>query len=357
MTSARKLDLKVYAGLILFGIITPILFPNYTSQVAVMWLMVLMAVTWDMTGGQMGYNSLGNVIFFGLGMYASAVVQISMFADVAKYTASFGAMYVEFTEVQYFTGLSLGIVVGGIVATLFALLIGPFMLGLRGPYFAIGTLGLAVAVAELIAGWGYVGAGSGISMPVYPGVAGESTFVWYILLGVTALLAHLFVRWLYSTQFGLAMNAIRDDEDKAEAMGIRTTRYKVLTWAASAFFLGMGGAIFGNMSGFIEPLEVAFPTATFGIFMVAMALLGGKGTLWGPVLGAILFHIVKEATWTYLLGWQWVALGAIIIINIVYFQQGILGWAQDKWPAAFGLTVDRGPEDQPTGDTRPEAAE
>ena len=147
MTSARKLDLKVYAGLILFWIITPILFPNYTSQVAVMWLMVLMAVTWDMTGGQMGYNSLGNVIFFGLGMYASAVVQISMFADVAEYTASFGAMYVEFTEVQYFTGLSLGIVVGGIVATLFALLIGPFMLGLRGPYFAIGTLGVAVAMA------------------------------------------------------------------------------------------------------------------------------------------------------------------------------------------------------------------
>ena len=120
MTSARKLDLKVYAGLILFGIITPILFPNYTSQVAVMWLMVLMAVTWDMTGGQMGYNSLGNVIFFGLGMYASAVVQISMFADVAKYTASFGAMYVEFTEVQYFTGLSLGIVVVNLVTSAFA---------------------------------------------------------------------------------------------------------------------------------------------------------------------------------------------------------------------------------------------
>src|SRR3546814_5167292 len=71
------------------------------------------------------------------------------------------------------------------------------------------------------------------------------------------------------------------------------------------------------MIGFVEPLEVAFPTITFGIFMVAMALLGGKGTLWGPVLGAILFHVVKEVTWTYLLGWQWVALGAIIVVNIV----------------------------------------
>ena len=82
---------------------------------------------------------------------------------------------------------------------------------------------------------------------------------------------------------------------------------------------------------------------SFGIFMVAMALLGGKGTLWGPVLGAILFHVVKELTWTYLLGWQWVALGLIIVVNIVYFQQGLLGWARDKWPEAFGLKVDTDP--------------
>ena len=94
------------------------------------------------------------------------------------------------------------------------------------------------------------------------------------------------------------------------------------------------------MTGFIEPLEVAFPTVTFGIFMVLMVLLGGKGTLWGPVIGAIIFHVIKEITWTYLLGWQWVALGALIIINVVYFQQGIMGWAQEKWPELFGITVD-----------------
>ena len=357
MNSAKKLDLKIYAGLILFGIVGPLIFPNYISTIAVMWLMVMMAVTWDMTGGQMGYNSLGNVIFFGLGMYASAIVQIGMVFDVSEYTAAFGAIVVEFTETQYYTGLVLGILAGGLVAVLFALIVGPFMLGLRGPYFAIGTLGLAVAVGELVSGWSYVGGGGGISMPVYPGAAGASGVVWYVLLALLALAAHLFCRWLYSTQFGLAINAIRDDEDKAEAMGIRTTRFKVMTWAASALFMGMGGAIFGNMSGFIEPLEVAFPTATFGIFMVAMSLLGGKGTLWGPVLGAILFHIVKEATWTYLLGWQWVALGAIIIINIVYFQQGILGWAQDKWPAAFGKAVEGAPEDDRTATPRPEAAE
>ena len=72
-----------------------------------------------------------------------------------------------------------------------------------------------------------------------------------------------------------------DDEDKAEAMGIPTLRYKQVGWAIAAFFMGCTGAVFGNMVGYIEPLEVAFPVATFGIFMVAMSLLGGKGTLWG----------------------------------------------------------------------------
>ena len=94
------------------------------------------------------------------------------------------------------------------------------------------------------------------------------------------------------------------------------------------------------MTGFSEPLEVAFPTVTFGIFMVLMVLLGGKGTLWGPVIGAILFHLIKEITWTDLLGWQWVALGALIIINVVFFQQGIMGWVMEKWPDLFGIKVD-----------------
>jgi branched-chain amino acid transport system permease protein len=93
------------------------------------------------------------------------------------------------------------------------------------------------------------------------------------------------------------------------------------------------------MTGFIEPLEVAYPTLTFGVLMVAMTLLGGKGTLWGPVLGATLLYSLKEVTWTYLLGWQWIALGLLIIVNVVYFQQGILGWLRERRPEWFGITV------------------
>ena len=125
-------------------------------------------------------------------------------------------------------------------------------------------------------------------------------------------------------------------------MSMMSNAFRLPRWVVLWRFASMGcaGAVFGNMVGYIEPLEVAFPVATFGIFMVAMSLLGGKGTLWGPVLGAILFHVVKEATWTYLLNLQWIALGLILIINIVYFQQGIMGWLQTKYPERFGIVVD-----------------
>ena len=164
--------------------------------------------------------------------------------------------------------------------------------------------------------------------------------MYYYLCFFLALATFVFLRWLYQSRFGLAANAIRDDEEKAEGMGIHTMRYKMVGWAIAAFFLGMSGALFGNMIGFIEPLEVAFPAVTFGIFMVVMCLLGGKGTLWGPVIGATLFHTFKEVTWTYMLGWQWVALGTLIIVLVVFFQQGVMGWLQEQWPERFGITVD-----------------
>ena len=329
-----------YAAILLAGIFAPIVFPAYTFQFAVLWLMILFALTWDILGGQMGYNSLGNILFFGAGMYICTVVQIGMYYDVAEYTAHFGAVKIDFTPYQYFTGISAGLVIAAFACAIIAVIFGWIVFGLRGPYFAIGTLGVAIAAGELVGAWDYVGGGGGISLPNYPGGPGDREMFFYMLCFISAVCTFIFLKWLYSTRFQLALNAIRDDEEKAEAMGIHTNRYKTIAWSFAAFFLGISGGIFGNMTGFIEPLEVAFPTVTFGIFMVLMVLLGGKGTLWGPVIGAIIFHVIKEITWTYLLGWQWVALGALIIINVVYFQQGIMGWAQEKWPEFFGITVD-----------------
>ena len=110
----------------------------------------------------------------------------------------------------------------GIAAAVLAVVTAWIVFGLRGPYFAIGTLGVAVAAAELIASWEWVGAASGISLPVFPGEPETQKLFFYFLLFGLAFVVLLFLRWLYSTNFGLAINAIRDDEEKAEAMGLHT---------------------------------------------------------------------------------------------------------------------------------------
>ena len=338
--SLKVNKILLHGGILIAGIFAPILFPAYTFQFAVLWLMILFALTWDILGGQMGYNSLGNILFFGAGMYICAVVQIGMYYDVAEYTAHFGAVKIDYTPYQYFISMTLGLILASLGSLVLAVMFGWIVFGLRGPYFAIGTLGVAIAAGELVGAWDYLGGGGGITLPTYPGEGDDRAMFFYILCFISAICTFIFLKWLYSTRFQLALNAIRDDEEKAEAMGIHTNRYKTIAWSFAAFFLGISGGIFGNMTGFIEPLEVAFPTVTFGIFMVLMVLLGGKGTLWGPIIGAVIFHVIKEVTWIYLLGWQWVALGTLIIINVVFFQQGIMGWMQEKWPELFGISVD-----------------
>jgi len=177
-------------------------------------------------------------------------------------------------------------------------------------------------------------------VPHAPAGIGEASRFYYYFAFVLAVLAFIVVAWLYSTRFGLAINAIRDDEDKAEAMGLPTTRIKVTAWVISALFLGVAGGILGNLKRFIDPIEVAFAGATFGVWMVLMVILGGKGTLWGPVIGAIVFQVLKEVFWTYLLGWQRVALGLMIVLIVVFFPQGILGFLRERFPERFGHKVD-----------------
>jgi branched-chain amino acid transport system permease protein len=305
-----------YAGLVALALVAPMLVPAYRNQLAFLWIMIVFALTWDLLGGQMGYNSFGNIFFFGIGMYACAVVQRDW-------------------HLGYYPGLFLGFGVGGLLATAIAALLGSGILGLRGHYFAVGTLGLGIAAGELAAGWPFIGGGSGLVPPLFPGeVGGRETFFYYLCFALAAI-TFLFLRWLYGGRFSLVINAIRDDEDKAEAMGLRTTRYKTAAWCISAFFLGLAGGVVGNLIGFIDPRETAFAGTTFGVWMVLMPILGGRGTLWGPVIGATIFHVTKELFWTFLLGWQRVALGLLIVVIVVFFPVGILGWARERWPQRF----------------------
>ena len=309
------------ATAVALALTVPVLAPAWRTQLALLFIMIVFSLTWDLLGGQMGYNSFGNVLFFGVGMYACVIIQRD---------AGLG----------YYAGLFIGSACGALLAVGVAALLGSGILGLRGHYFAIGTLGLGIAAGELASGWDFVGAGGGMVPPLFPGeVGGRETFFYYLCLALAGLTLPV-LRALYAGRFGLVLNAIRDDEDKAEAMGLRTTRYKTTAWCICAFFLGLSGGAVGNLLGFIDPREVAFAVDTFGVWMVLMAILGGKGTLWGPVIGAVIFHVTKELFWTYLLGWQRVALGLLIVVIVVFFPVGILGWARERWPERFGHRVE-----------------
>ena len=331
----------LYAVLAGLALAAPWLAPGFQTQMAILWMMVLFALTWDIMGGQMGYNSFGNVAYFGLGVYVTAVVQRNLHFSVEEYVAVAGKVDL-LTPDQYLTGLFLGMGLGAVVAVIVAVILGAGILRMRGHYFAICTLGLGIAGGEIAAGWDYIGAGAGMVAPVFPSALGATGGFFYYIFLVLAAATYVTVRWLYAGRFGLAINAIRDDEDKAEAMGIHTTRYKTVAWCVSAFFLALAGGAFGHLVGFIDPREVAFAGATFGVWMVLMAILGGKGTIWGPVIGAAIFHITQELFWTYLFGWQRVALGLFIVVIVVFFPQGIMGWLRAQWPERFGQRVDQG---------------
>ena len=324
--------------LVAVGIAGPFAAPQFQSQLAVLWVLVVLALTWDVVGGQMGYNSFGNVLFFGVGMYASAVVQRALFFDVDRLAEVAGS---GLEPVRYLGGLALGVAVAALVAVALAVLLGGSILRLRGHYFAVGTLGVGVAAGEIVSGIDWLGAGSGLVTPLFPEALGSHNrfFAFYFL--VVAVICFVALQVLYRRRFGLLLNAIRDDEDKAEAMGLPTTRCKVVAWSVAAFFLALTGGAYGNFVGFIDPLDTAFSGPTFGVWMVLMAIMGGRGSLWGPVLGAMVFHVTQELFWTYLLGWHRVAMGLLIVVIVIFLPDGILGWFRER-RGAGALEAGRG---------------
>ncbi|MDP6163291.1 MAG: branched-chain amino acid ABC transporter permease [Candidatus Thioglobus sp.] len=330
MMKENKQNTLIWLGLAISAIV-PLLLPNHITVLTYIWVMIILALTWDMLGGQTGYTSFGNILFFGVGMYVCAVVQRDMFSSGLERFERVSEIVVNLSVSEYFISLAIGTISGAIVAVILAIILGSGILGMRGHYFAICTLGLGHAAAEITSGIEYLGAGSGMVAPLYPSefLMGKEVFYYYSFLLVAVATFFLFKK-IYKSQFGLALNAIRDNENKAESMGIHTTQYKIAGWSISAFFLAIAGAGVGNVIGFIDPVEIAFSGPTFGVWMIVMAILGGKGTIWGPVLGAIILYSAKETFWTYLLGWDKVALGLLILIVVVYFPKGILGYFKDK---------------------------
>lgn len=331
-------------ALIIF-IVAPYFLPHNMTQLVDVMIFILIALSWDMLGGQMGYNSFGNILFFGVGMYLLASIQVwSGGFTLTMYNAAEGGNLASFavSPSVFLTSLLLGLLVVGAVNFLLGLIVGSQLLKMRGHYFAIGTLGLGVAAGEFASTMDVLGAGSGMTFIQPPDSIELMPLLYYTGLTVAAVLFVL-LRWLYSTRFGFVMNAIRDNEDKAEAMGLPTHNVKAFAWAIAAIFAGIAGGLYGSAKNFIDPTEVAFSGTTIGVWMLLMALMGGKGTIWGPIIGAVVFQLFKEFFWTFLFGWQRVALGLLIVVIVVFFPDGVMG-GLDRARTALGFGKKQGAE-------------
>jgi len=325
-------------GFLCLFAVAPWVLPHNMTQLLDLMVFILIALSWDMLGGQMGYNSFGNVVFFGIGMYLLASIQVWAGGfSLAVYNSAQGGNMGHFSVSPsvFLLSLFLGLVAVAVVNFLIGLVLGSQLLRMRGHYFAIGTLGLGVAAGEFAATMDILGAGSGMNFVQPPATIELAPLLYYTGLFVAAVFFVL-LRWLYSTRFGFVMNAIRDNENKAEAMGLPTERVKAFAWAIAAFFTAIAGGIYGSSKNFIDPTEVAFSGVTIGVWMVLMTLMGGKGTIWGPIIGAIVFQLFKEFFWTFLFGWQRVALGLLIVVIVVFFPEGVMG-GLDRARRALGF--------------------
>ena len=320
------------------GVIAPAVLPHNMTQLVDVMVFILIALSWDMLGGQMGYNSFGNILFFGVGMYLVASIQVwSGGFSLTVYNSAKGGNLEAFAldAPTFIASLLLGLVVIAAFNFVLGLIVGSQLLRMRGHYFAIGTLGLGVAAGEFASTMDILGAGSGMNFVQPPEGVNLMTLLYFVGLFVVAVFFVL-LKWLYSTRFGFVMNAIRDNEDKAEAMGLPTGSVKASAWAVAAFFTAIAGGIYGSAKNFIDPTEVAFSLPTIGVWMLLMALIGGKGTIWGPIIGAVVFQLFKEFFWTFLFGWQRVALGLLIVIIVVFFPEGVMG-GLDRLRRALGF--------------------
>jgi branched-chain amino acid transport system permease protein len=265
-----------------------------------MW--IALAGSWNLISGLTGYVSFGHVAFFGAGAYTAGIL-----------IASSGWSW------------PIASLAGGVAAAVLALGIGWPCLRLKGPYFAIAMLGLNEVLRALVSYFeGLTGGGNGLSLPTL-----DATVPIYYAMGLIALAVTLGARVIIGSRFGLRLMTIREDEVAAEAMGIHTFRHKLLAFTLSAIGPGIVGALTARDQGYIEPLSV-FPLATT-ITMIVMALFGGKGTVWGPVLGAVVLFVAQEMVWARYPYIHPLLFGAIIVAVVLAMPRGVLGLLQMKY--------------------------
>ena len=276
---------------------SPLYATRYTIILLTTILMyVVITVSWAMFSGPTGYISLAPAAFFGVGIYTSAVLGMSLPLPVV-------------------------IAIGGLASFCLAALVGALTLRLRGIFFVMFTFGLVELLLHFVLWWEVNITGT--TGRVVPSISNNAVF--YLLLLVFAVLM-LTVYLLKSSRFGLALRSIGENEDAAAHIGINVTALKIVTFGLSAFFMGLAGAIMATRWTYIDP-KIAFnPVLSF--MPVLMAIFGGLGQLYGPIIGAALFSYLEEFLITRFPYHYMLIFGIILLVAILYMPDGLVGLLQ-----------------------------
>lgn len=259
----------------------------------------ILTVAWAIFSGPTGYMSLASAAFYGLGFYIAAVFNGPLpFAAV--------------------------IIVAGVVAFVVALGVGALTLRLRGVYFAIFTFALVLLVNNVVLEVERLVTGTRGRF-----VETETTEAAYYAMFIVAVFTMVVAVLIRRSRYGLALSSIGEYEEAAAHSGINVVRTKVLTFAVSAVFMGMAGAIIATRRTYIDP-GIAFNLNT-SFLPVLMAMFGGMGNLIGPVVGAALFTYIGELLLTRFPDLYLLIFGVVLILAIVFMPNGVLGLAQQVW--------------------------
>jgi len=303
----------VWAGAALLGILL-LVFPLLTTRpfpihvMILIFLYALLSQAWNLIGGYAGQVSLGHAMFFGIGAYTSTVLAI-----------------------RWHINPWLGMIAGGIMAVLLSIIIGYPCFRLKGHYFAIATIAAGEIIYTLFVNWEWVGGARGLFVPMQPeslvNFQFHSTKVpYYYIILVLAAISFVVTYWLERNRPGYYMRAIKEDIDAARSLGIDATKYKMLAMMISAFFTAIGGTFYAQYVLYIDPDSV-LPLA-LSIRVCLVAVLGGVGTLWGPLLGSAILIPLAEFTRVYLGGGgralHLVVYGALVVIIAVFQPGGLM---------------------------------
>jgi branched-chain amino acid transport system permease protein len=292
--ASRRVPLVVGALIVAALALAPAGLSPFLVQFLInLFMLAALAESWNIIGGFTGYASFGNVAFFGIGAYTTAVL-----LTVAEWP------------------FALALPAGGLLAMAFAGLIGMPILRLKGHYFAIATLGVAETMREIVYNLKITGGGTGLTMPIT-----RSPLPFFYLMLTILVAATLVNWWLSGSRFGYGLIAIREDEDAAMAMGINTALYKTAAFALSGAFTGLVGGVFAYWITFIDPEGVFRVIVT--IQMIIMAVFGGMGTVVGPLLGALVLASVSELLSTQLVSLAELFNGLIVILVVLFMPKGL----------------------------------